>query len=422
MSEPRGLLRRLFDVALSEVEGRRRTEASLATLCPGPGPYFLVGAGKAASAMALGAQSVLGSRLRGGAVVTKDGHAVYPEQISVREASHPLPDLRSVIAARETLAVVKQLPREVTLLVLLSGGASALWAVPAPGIELAHKVEVTRSLLRAGVGIQALNTVRKHLSAIKGGGLARAAAGHRVVSLLISDVAGDRPDTIASGPTAPDPSSYGEAIDILLSASDRSTWPAAVLARLEAGSAGRIPETPGPDESFFREVEHHVIANLDQALRAVSAAAREEGLASECLPRGLDGEASARGREFSARIRSAGSPELLIAGGESVVHVRGSGVGGRAQEAALAFALAIEGDPTLTALFAGSDGSDGPTPATGAIVDGSTVQRAREAGLDPERALRDNDSHPLLAATDDLIQTGPTQTNVSDIALVLRVG
>ncbi|NRA03526.1 MAG: DUF4147 domain-containing protein [Myxococcales bacterium] len=420
MSASRTLLRRLFDAALAEVQGQRSTELALAALGPGPGPFFLVGAGKAASAMALGAQRVLGSALRGGLVVTKDGHALFPEQVSVREASHPLPDQRSVTAARETLAAVEGLAGGVTLLVLLSGGASALWVAPAPGIDLEHKVDVTRSLLTAGVGIEALNTVRKHLSSIKGGGLARSAAGRRVVTLLISDVAGDRLDTIASGPTAPDPTSFGESLEILLGARPRPEWPGPVLDRLEAGVRGEIAETPGSDAAWFRNVEHYVIANLDQALRAVTATARELGLASQLLPRALDGQARVRGRELAARIRSSASPELLIAGGESVVRVTGSGRGGRAQETALAFALEVDGDPGVTGLFAGTDGTDGPTTATGAIVDGSTARRAREAGLDPEAALRDNDSHTLLASTRDLLCTGPTQTNVSDLALLLR--
>ncbi|MEE2703092.1 MAG: DUF4147 domain-containing protein [Myxococcota bacterium] len=420
MSASRILLRRLFDAALAEVQGQRSTEAALVALGPVPGPCFLVGAGKAASAMALGAQRSLGSALQGGLVVTKDGHALFPRGISVREASHPLPDQRGVRAARETLATIAALPAEMTLLVLLSGGASALWVAPAPGIDLEHKVDVTRLLLRAGVGIEALNTVRKHLSSIKGGGLARAAAGRRVVTLLISDVASDRLDTIASGPTAPDPTSFAEALDILLGACPRSAWPTPVLDRLGAGVRGEIADTPGSDAACFRNVEHRVIANLDQALAAVAATARDLGLTSQLMPRGLDGHARARGREFAAQIRNSASPELLIAGGESVVRVVGSGRGGRAQEAALAFALAVDGDPGVTGLFAGTDGSDGPTAATGAIVDGSTARRAREAGLDPKAALRNNDSHTLLASTRDLLRTGPTQTNVSDLALLLR--
>jgi glycerate-2-kinase len=377
----------------------------------------LLAVGKAASAMAEAARRVLGERLVGGLVTTKDGHGRALPGLELREASHPLPDARGLAAAEAALERAAAAPRERDLLVLVSGGASALWPAPVPGVSLADKRAVTDALLRAGADILQINAVRKHLSRIKGGGLARAAAGRRVAAYLISDVAGDPPDAIGSGPTAPDPTTHRSALAALARHALLDSIPAAARAHLEAGARGRVPETPKPGDACFARVEHRVVATLDDALAAAGRAARERGLARVALGRALDGEAEVVARALAARVLEASGATLFVAGGEPSVRVRGDGRGGRMQHAALAFALAIEGREAI-GLFAGTDGSDGPTPAAGAIVDGSTAARARALGFDPAAHLARADASPLLEATGDLLVSGPTDTNVGDIALV----
>jgi glycerate 2-kinase len=413
----RALLLEVYRAALDRVHGGRAVERALAADDPGPGPFFALGAGKASCAMAAGARAALGERLRGGEVVTKPGHAFAVPGIVAHEASHPLPDARSVAAGERALARMAALDRALTPLVLLSGGASALWLAPAEGISLEAKRAVTEDLLRAGADIGALNCVRKHLSRIKGGGLARAGGGRRMLALAVSDVPGDEPHWIGSGPVSADPTSFADALGAIARAGVRA--PPAVRARLEAGAAGRLPETAKPGEPALAGVDFRIVATLDDALAAAEASARRRGLRVRPLSRRLGGEARECACALAREARGCAGDALLLTGGEPVVHVRGSGVGGRAQEAALAFALEIDGLVGVSALFAGTDGSDGPTEAAGACVDGSTVARARELGLDPRAALDRNDSHALLAAVDALVVTGPTQTNVTDLALIL---
>jgi glycerate-2-kinase len=411
----RALLESLFRTGVAAVEGGSATARALA---PGDCTLHLLAAGKAACAMARGAVGVLGDRLAGGLAVTKDGHGTPVAGIEVIEASHPLPDARSVAAAERALETAAALDREVELLVLISGGASALWTAPVEGVSLDSKRALTDQLLRAGAGIEDLNAVRKHLSRIKGGGLARAARSRRIRTLALSDVRGDRLDVIGSGPTAPDPTTYADALRVL----DRFavTAPADVRAHLAAGARGERPETPKPGDPGFERVEHHIVGSLAVALDAVEAAAIERGLRVVRLPEDLYGEARDCGRRLAERARSepGSGPVLLLAGGEPTVTVRGPGRGGRAQEAALALALAIEGEPDVAALVCGSDGTDGPTDAAGACVDGESVRRARAAGLDAQLHLERNDAYPLLQASGDLIFTGPTDSNVTDLALV----
>jgi glycerate-2-kinase len=378
----------------------------------------LLAVGKAASAMAEAAGRVLGERLVGGLVTTRDGHGRALPSLELREASHPLPDARGLAAAQAALERAAAGPRARDLLVLVSGGASALWPAPVPGVSLADKRAVTDALLRAGADILETNAVRKHLSRIKGGGLARAAAGRRVVTYLVSDVAGDALDAIGSGPTAPDPTTHRDALDALARHALLEAIPASARAHLEAGARGRAPETPKPGDACFARVEHRVVARLDDALAAAGRAASERGLVSVALGRLLDGDAEVVARALASRAFESRDVGLAVAGGEPTVRVRGHGRGGRMQHAALAFALAIEGRLQAIALFAGSDGSDGPTPAAGAIVDGSTAARARALGFDPAAHLARADSFPLLEATGDLLVSGPTDTNVGDLALV----
>ncbi len=378
----------------------------------------LLAVGKAASAMAEAARRALGDRLVAGLVTTKQGHGRALPGLELREASHPLPDARGLAAAEAALARAAAGPGARELLVLVSGGASALWPAPVRGVSLAEKRAVTDALLRGGADIFELNAVRKHLSRIKGGGVARAAAGRRIVALLVSDVEGDAPDAIGSGPTVPDPTTYADALAALARCAPPDAIPQAVRAHLAAGAAGDAPETAKPGDPVFARAEHRVVAGLADALAAAERAARARGLAIASLGRVLDGDAEGVARALAARASGASAPLLLVAGGEPTVRVRGSGRGGRMQHAALAFALAIEGRAVARALFAGTDGSDGPTPAAGAVVDQTTPARARALGLDPADCLARCDSFALLEATGDLLYSGPTDTNVGDLALV----
>ncbi len=413
----RDALLELWRGALDAVHAGRAVERALRVDAI-DGEVELLAVGKAASAMAAAAREELGARLVGGLVTTKDGHGRELFGLELREASHPLPDARGLAAAEVALARAASGPRERHLLVLLSGGASALWPAPVPGVSLEAKRAVTELLLRAGADIFELNAVRKHLSRIKGGGLARAAAGRPQTTLLVSDVAGDALDAIGSGPTAPDASTYGEALQALTRHRLLAAIPSSVRAHLEAGAAGRVPETPKPGDPLFVCTRHRIAARLEDALAAAERLARARGLAPVALGRALDGDAETVARSLAVQVLAAREPALLIAGGEPTVRVRGPGRGGRMQHAALAFALAVEGRADVAALFAGTDGTDGPTDAAGAVVDGTTASRALARGLDPAAQLARSDSGALLEAIGDLLVSGPTDTNVGDIALV----
>jgi glycerate-2-kinase len=324
-----------------------------------------------------------------------------------------------VAAADEALAFAHGLGPDDRLLVLLSGGASALWSAPVAAVSLEDKQVLTDALLRAGVDIARINAVRKHLSRIKGGRLVEAAHPAAVWTLAVSDVAGDPPDAIGSGPTSPDPTTFADAIDVLESAGLSRSVPAAVLQHLRAGVEGREPDTPKPGASIFERCRFEVVANLERALACVDEAARERGLRVRTLGRILDAEVGDCARVLAEELQRASEQnvQLLVAGGEPTVTVRGDGLGGRAQELALAFALAAQGRE-YSALFAGTDGTDGPTQAAGAFVDSTTLERVAAAGVDARGSLERNDSHRVFAASGDLLITGPTHTNVNDIGLI----
>ena len=392
------------------------------------GRLLVIGAGKAAAKMAGIIHTILGARIDGGLVVTKYGHALPIDTgVEVVEAGHPIPDTAGRDAAERTLQLVSGLsPRDVVLC-LISGGGSALWPAPAPGITLAEKQQVTGLLMHAGANIRELNAVRKHLSTIKGGQLARTAAPARVISLIVSDVIGDPLDFIASGPTAPDTTSFADALEIVRKYGVEV--PAAVRRRLEDGVQHRIPDTPKPGEPLFENVFTVIVANNRLLVEAAQRQAEGLGFNTLVLATGLEGEAKDVGRMFAAIAQEAVAsgrpvkpPACIIAAGETTVTVRGSGSGGRNQEMALAWAMAMSEQPSsLPACFASiaSDGSDGPTDAAGGLVDAATCSRARRLGLEPARHLQSNDSYSLLKATGDLVVTGPTLTNLMDLQLVL---
>ena len=383
---------------------------------------WVVGAGKAAVGMARGALEVFGGWISGGTITTRDGHGAELPGIEVWEAAHPVPDTRGLAGAAEALRMARAAGPRDLVLCLLSGGASALWAAPAAGVSLTDLGTVTDQLLRAGATIGELNTVRKHLSRVGGGWLARAAAPARVVTLAVSDVVGGALDVIASGPTVPDPTTYFDALEVL---AERGIHPpAAVRAHLQAGDAGEVEETPKPGDPCFERVSAHVVAGNADALRGAAAQAERLGYRARIVADDVEGEASSVGEQVGLLVRGTlterpDGPVALLLGGETTVTVNGSGRGGRNQELALAAAMELEGVDGVLCAALGTDGTDGPTDAAGAFADGGTVARGHAARLDARDALRRNDAYPFLRAAGDLIVTGPTGTNVNDVVLVL---
>jgi glycerate 2-kinase len=373
----------------------------------------VVGGGKAATAMS------------GGLVVTKYGHAGTESGlggVEVVEAGHPLPDAAGAAGTQRMAALLAGLTERDLVLAVLSGGASALTTLPAEGLTLADLKATTDLLLRCGATIGELNTVRKHLCQVKGGDLARRAAPARVIGLVLSDVVGDPLDVIASGPTAPDPTTFGNAWAVFERHGLLGRLPEAVRGRLRAGLEGAVPETPKPGDPLFDRVHNTVVGSNRLAAEAAVEAARRQGLHGLLLSTFVEGEArqvarvaAALAREMVAFDRPAPRPACLVWGGETTVTVRGAGRGGRNQELALAAALALEGLPGVLLVALGTDGTDGPTDAAGAVATGDTVRRARALGPDPAAHLEANDAYPLFEALGDLIITGPTGTNVNDL-------
>jgi len=378
------------------------------------------GCGKAGGSMAAALERALGARIREGLVVVKDGYTVPTERIVLREAGHPVPDARGQAATEEMLRRVHAAGADDLIVFLVSGGGSALTPTPVPPITLAEKQETTRLLLAAGATINELNAVRKHLSLFKGGQFARAAAPATLVVLVLSDVIGDPLDVIASGPAAPDPTTFADALRVLERRDVGARVPATVRARLEAGARGEVPETPKPGDRLFKRVTHVVIGNNALVVEAAAAEARRLGYRAEVLTHGLQGEARDVARDLIARARRLPPRTCLLAGGETTVTVRGRGRGGRCQEFALAAALELSADDRLVVLAAGTDGSDGPTDAAGAITDATTITRGERTGRAAAAALDDNDANTFLAGAGDLVVSGPTNTNLLDVYAVLR--
>lgn len=398
---------------------------------------LVVGAGKAGGPMALAVEEILGDRLTDGLVVVKAGHRAPTGRVVLHEARHPIPDATGLAGAEAVLALARGASAEDLVLGLISGGGSALLPLPAEGISLADKQAVTRSLLRSGATIQEINAVRKHISRIKGGRLAEAAAPARLLTLVMSDVVGDALDAIASGPTVPDETTYADALAVLRRYALLDRAPASVRAHLEAGVAGRHPETPKPAAGCFRRSVTRLVASNRQALAAARQAAEGLGYRALILSSAVVGEAREVAKVHAAiarEVREAGQPvappACVIWGGETTVTFRGpegqpaaavpgEGRGGRCQEFALAAALAIAGLRDVLVASLGTDGTDGPTDAAGAVADGTTCARARAAGMDPRRHLEAYESYPFFDRLGDLIRTGPTNTNVMDVQLVL---
>jgi hydroxypyruvate reductase len=386
---------------------------------------WLVGGGKAATAMSAALYEVVGGQLAGGIVVTKYGHTdarLDTGPVEVIEAGHPIPDQAGVEGTARMAELLAHTGERDLVLSVISGGGSALLVLPAEGLSLADLQATNDLMLRSGATIVELNTVRKHLSLVKGGGLLRLAAPARAVSLILSDVVGDPLDVIASGPTAPDPTTFAQAWAVLERYGLAGRVPSPVRDRLQAGIQGRLPDTPKPGDRLFQAVQNLFVGSNRQAAEAAVAEAQARGMNALLLSTFVEGEArevarvaAGLAKELVYHDRPVPRPACLVWGGETTVTIQGQGKGGRNQELALAAALALEGLPGILVVALGTDGTDGPTDAAGAVATGETVARARALGLDPMTHLADNNSYPFFDALGDLIRTGPTGTNVNDL-------
>ena len=385
---------------------------------------FIIGAGKAAIPMAQALETLLGARLSGGIVVTPYGQARPLRNVRVIEAAHPIPDLAGVEGARQIAAIAEQATAHDLLFFLVSGGGSALLPYPLDGLTLADKQAVTQLLLRSGATIRETNTVRRHLSKLKGGKLAQIACPAQVVALLVSDVVGDTLEDIASGPTAPDPSCYADCREIIRKYRLQDSIPAAVRDTLDRGVRGEIAETVKADDAAFTKVHNVIIASNRLATEAAKSHAEALGYCAKILSNAIEGESREVGKRQTAAFKKVlaeppREPISVISGGETTVTVRGDGMGGRNQEFALAAAIELAGSRGVAVLGAGTDGIDGPTDAAGAIVDGATLARGHLQGHDAAQFLARNDAYKFLHATGDLLVIGPTHTNVMDLQVML---
>lgn len=387
---------------------------------------FVVGAGKAGASMSKAIEELLPGRINTGIVVVKHDHLLPTRTIELVEAGHPLPDEDGTVGARRITELVRTATGEDLVICLLSGGGSALLPAPVPGITLAQKQEITELLLASGATINQINTIRKHISTIKGGQLARSVSPATLITLILSDVIGDPLDVIASGPTVPDSDSFGDCWHILDTFRLKEKIAEPILSRFRRGMKGRLPETPKPGDPAFEKTQNIVIASNALALQAAAKKARQLQYNTMVLSTFIEGETREVAKVHAAilkEILKSGSPlprpACVLSGGETTVTIQGDGLGGRNQEFVLAAAIEIAGMDNVVCFSAGTDGTDGPTDAAGAIADGATVSRARALSLDPQRALRNNDSYHFFDPLGDLLRTGPTNTNVMDLRILL---
>lgn len=430
--------RNIFLAATRAVEG----QAAVDRHCCRQGRWFLagdcrvdldsidsllvVGAGKATASMAKAIEALLGDRISDGLIAVPYGHQETLGRIRQIEAGHPVPDENGMRAAAAIVEMVSRARETDLVLCLISGGGSALLPLPAPGISLSDKQAVNRLLLACGASIHEINTVRKHLSGIKGGQLARAAYPAKVLTLVISDVIGDDLDIIASGPTVGDPGTFRDAMQIIRRFDLAGKLPQAVAHHLACGLDGTIPETPKPEEPIFERAAHCIVAANIQALLAAEAEAGKRGYHPLILSSRLAGDVGAAAdfhlsilEEILATSKPVAQPACILSGGETTVTVRGHGTGGRNQEFALHAVSRISPIHPAVLLSAGTDGRDGPTDAAGAFADSTSLRRAKESRLDPGAFLRNSDSYTFFSRLGDLLKTGPTRTNVMDVRILL---
>lgn len=431
MNPTRRLLQEAFTAAVTAVDPRRLVSAELECVAERlrwrdrevrlpRGRLVVLGAGKGAARMAAGLEALLGNRIDGGVVAVKAGHAEPLETIAVRECGHPIPDQASAQAGQELLRRALGCGENDLVLFCLTGGASALAVAPAE-IPLQDKIRTNEVLVGAGASIAEINSVRKHLSLLKGGQLLRAARPAGVLTLALSDVIGNDPSTIGSGPTVPDPTTFADCLETLERYGLMTKLAPSVRLRLSSGSSGERTETPKPEEFPDALESFWLLGDLDDALDAAASHLASKGVAVERLERPMTGNTHEEAGALMALARgrqAAGFRGVVLAGGETTLEVTGTGRGGRNQEFALAAAQHLAGTTGISLLAAGTDGTDGPTDAAGAYADPSTLERLAARGIDVNRVLGDNDAYPALQALGDLLITGPTLTNVADIALV----
>lgn len=411
----------VFDGCLLVGDGRSRVRFPLSR------KVYLLGVGKGADRAALVWKKLLGDRLERGMFIVRDRIVRSPsERISVVAAGHPLPDERGLSATRRALEMLSETTADDCVIVFLMGGASSLLVDPAPGLTLSDKRAATETLLKSGLAIAEINCVRKHLSAVKAGGLLRAAYPARTLTLVVSDVIGDDPSVIGSAPSFHDPTTFKQAWRILARRRLLDDMPRNAKKHLLSGVRGEIPETLKPGNLLQRRSLFIRLASNEIALNAAKKTAESFGFAATVLTSTLSGDARSRAKEVCLKLKTAGDgrrpggkARCVLLGGETTVRVRGKGLGGRNQEFALASAIELSGRPGIYLLSAGSDGSDGPTDAAGAFADGETLARAAALGIDPDAALRNNDSYRFFRELGDLFQPGPTGTNVSDFIIAL---
>jgi glycerate-2-kinase len=429
----RGLVTELFDAALKAVNPyesvkryiNRFVETYNTSQCE---KVRVIGFGKASCSMMSALEDSIGNLIDEAVVITKYGHSESlhkSKKIKIFEAGHPIPDENGLKGTEEVIRLLGDSPENTLIVCLISGGGSALLVSPSKGITLHEKQKLTGLLLKAGADIFALNTVRKHVSKVKGGRLAEIAYPSHMVSLILSDVIGDRLDVIASGPTSPDRTTYSDALHVLEEYHIRDKAPQTVVDVLESGRKGTIPETPKEGSKIFDKISNIIIGSNRIALEAAQQEAEKRGLTVEMISSELSGEAKDVGKWLAGKaleIRQSKDiqrPHCLISGGETTVTVTGKGLGGRNMELALSFAMEIEGISGITLLSAGTDGTDGPTDATGAVVDGQTVIKAKSRGMNPGTYLGNNDSYNFFKEIKELLITGPTGTNVMDIQVMV---
>jgi hydroxypyruvate reductase len=420
-AEPRSCVRRV----LSVVDGTLRVGDDTWSLDRFQ-RVIVLGAGKASTQMAQEVEAVLGERVTAGLITTKDGHTADLERIEAVEAGHPYPDARGMAGAERIAAMGRDADGATLALCLISGGGSALLPLPVEDLDLEDKLAATEVMQRSGMDIGEMNAVRKHLSAIKGGRLARLLEPATVRSFLLSDVIGDPLDVIASGPTAPDESTYGEALAIINRFGAREAMPRQVIRTLEEGARGEREETPKVGDPAFARCKNQVVGSNALALAGAQEEAEARGYRTLVLTSQARGEArevakvaAAIAGEMRTSGRPLSPPACVILGGETTVTVRGPGRGGRNQELALAAALEIGGMPGVLILSGGTDGTDGPTDAAGGFAVGTSAARAASAGVDLRAALAANDAYTALEALGNLVMTGPTGTNVMDVIVIL---
>jgi glycerate 2-kinase len=442
LDELKQISREIFQGAISAVDPSKRIEEILriegASLRIKPNEeertfdlktfenISLIGTGKASAIMAQTIERILGNRITNGVVTTKYGHGLALKYTELIEAGHPIPDQKGLEGSKKIRAVLQNSGRRDLVIFILSGGGSALLPLPVDGITLEEKQEVTQLLLDCGADIKEMNTVRKHISQIKGGWLARWAYPSTVLSFILSDVVGDPLDSIASGPAVPDPTTFEDAWEILKKYGLIQEIAPSIRSHLLLGKEKKVEETPKPGEPTFENVYNILIGSNILALQAAEKIASSKGFKTLILSSSIVGETREAARFHAAIAREAIStgnpvekPACIISGGETTVTIKGHGLGGRNQEFALAAAQEIEGLENVVVLSGGTDGTDGPTDAAGAIADHTTVTRARAMGINPKIHLEENNAYPFFERLGDLLITGPTQTNVMDVRIIL---